>query len=80
MLPEDKLHWGMLEEEDFMLGPNFTGQPKTNLQRQIASNISQAIDKNSTVVAVTEKARINNGSVTPGGSSASRRGFSRTGS
>jgi hypothetical protein len=30
MLPEDKLHWGMLEEEDFMLGPNFTGLPKTN--------------------------------------------------
>jgi len=25
LLPDDKLHWGFLEEDDFVLGPNFTG-------------------------------------------------------
>jgi len=86
MLADDQLHWGYLEEEDFEIGPNYTGLTKNLMQRQIASNISQTADKNAVVVAVTEKTRLNTGgAVTPGNtdiisrSSATRRNYSRLG-
>ena len=76
--------WGFFEEEDFIIGPNFSGITDNYYQRQIASSISKTIDKNSTVVAITEKNRANTGNVTPGGntdlisrSSATRRNYSR---
>ena len=82
MLADDQLHWGYLDEEDFVVGPNFSGQSKNLMQRQIASNISQTADKNSVVVGITEKTRMNvGGSVTPGNtdiisrSSATRRNY-----
>jgi len=66
MLPDEQLHWGFLEEEDFMYGPTSFNkkldvsngtQTNRNLdkQRQIALNVSQTIDANSTVVAITDK-------------------------
>jgi hypothetical protein len=33
LLVEDKLHWGVLEEDDFVLGPNFSGETSNFEQR-----------------------------------------------
>ena len=83
---DDQLHWGFFEEDDFIIGPNFSGVADNYEQRQVASSISKTIDKNSTLVAVTEKNRGNTGNATPGGntdlisrSSATRRNHSRQG-
>ena len=86
VLPDDQLLWGFFEEEDFVIGPNFSGVAVNYQQRQIASSISKTIDKNSQVVVITEKNRGTTGNVTPGGntdlisrSSATRRNYSRQG-
>jgi len=57
LLPDDKLHWGILEEDDFVLGPNFSGESSNFEQRQVAANLSKTIDKNCTIVSITEKSR-----------------------
>lgn len=92
LLPDNQLLWGFFEEEDFVVGPNFSGLTDNYQQRQIAASISKTIDKNSTLVATTDKGRNTNGianaggSNTPGGntdlisrSSATRRNYSRQG-
>jgi hypothetical protein len=55
MLPDGKLHWGFVNSDDFMFGPNRTGCNERQLQRQVALNLSQTIDVNSQVAAVTDK-------------------------
>jgi len=53
----EALHWGFLEEEDFLMGPNYIGVLMQNSiqHRQILSNMSQTIDKNSSLASVIEK-------------------------
>jgi|688.fasta_scaffold2507468_1 hypothetical protein len=58
MLPDGKLHWGFVRQDDFMFGPNKTGLTPKLLQRQVALNLSHSIDANSVLADITEK--INN--------------------
>lgn len=57
LLPDNQLLWGFFEEEDFVVGPNFSGITDNYHQRQIAASISKTVDKNSTLVAIVDKGR-----------------------
>eukprot|EP00347_Sterkiella_histriomuscorum_P005241 403357349 len=55
--PIDALNWGYLEEDDFILGPNYLGQQQHNTlqKRMIMANMSKTIDRNAVLVSITEK-------------------------
>lgn len=47
MLPDGKLHWGFVEADEFMFGPENSGCTQDSVQRRVALNLSQTIDLNS---------------------------------
>jgi len=54
-LSYESLHWGFLDEDDFILGPGQTGSLQELNHRLIASKLSQTVDRNSTLISLIDK-------------------------